>query len=165
MYFMKGLAVFVFFTALVGCSGNNKAVIDNKAVMDNYRKNYSVEVEGITETAISDSLPTGTDVTALSRIILNDVATALSNEGLTKNDNKNRYRIKYTISYFGHKWWTSLFSIKAKYIIWYNKQLIDVSTGIVIASTKNEKRDDKDLGALVENVADDIANFALENIK
>ena len=155
MRLLRGLTVLVLFAVLAGCSGNSKAV------MDNYRKNYSVEVEGITETAISDGLPSDINLNSVSKTILNGVVNALSNEGLTKNDNKNKYRVKYNISYFGHKW---MGLIRVKYIMRYNIQLIDENAGIVIASEKNDK-DNIELGKVIDDVADDIASFALNKIK
>ncbi len=143
------------FVMLVGCSGNNKVV------MENYRKNYSVEVVGESDAAISDGLPEGINENNVSKSILNDVVGSLASKALTKNNNKNRFKVKYSISYFGHKWKGG---IKVKYIIGYNIQLIDESNGNVIASEKNDK-DDTELLKVIEDVSDNIVNFATNNIK
>jgi TolB-like protein len=155
MRLLGGLAVLTLFAMLVGCGGNNKVV------MENYRKNCSVEVVGVSDAAISDGLPEGLNVNNVSKSILNDVVGGLANKGLTKNNNKNMFKVKYTISYFGHKWNGG---IKVKYIIGYNIQLIDESTGNVIASEKNDK-DDTELLKAIEDVSDNIVNFATDNIK
>jgi hypothetical protein len=155
MRLLGGLAVLTLFAMLIGCSGNNTVVIEN------YNKNYSVEVEGISDAAISDGLPEGVNVNNVSRSILNDVVNSLANKGLTKNDNKNRFKVKYSISYFGHKW-RGGFTVN--YIIGYNIQLVDENTGNVIASKKDDK-DGSDLLKVIADVSDDIVNFATDNIK
>lgn len=155
MRLLTGLTIFVSYILLLGCSGNKSAVIDN------YRQNYSLEVEGITDSTISDGLPSGININNVSKTIHNDVINALSNEGLTKNSNKNKYKLKYSISYFGHKW---MGVIRVKYIMRYNIQLIDEGTGIVIASDKNDCNS-VELSEVIDKVSDDIASLALSNIK
>ena len=152
---LRGLAILTLFAVFVGCSGNNKVVLDN------YRNNYSVEVVGVFDNAISDGLPEGVNVKNVSKSILNNVISGLENKGLTKNDNKYRFKVKYSISYFGHKWKSG---IHVSYIIGYNIQLIDESTGNVIASEKNDK-DDTELLKVIEDVSDNIVNFATERIR
>jgi hypothetical protein len=155
MRLLRGLAILTLFAVLVGCSGNNKIV------MENYRKNYSVEVVGLSDNAISDGLPEGVNVKNVSKSILNNAISGLENKGLTKNDNKNRFKVKYSISYLGHKWKGG---IHVSYIIGYNIQLIDESTGNIISSEKNDK-DDTELLKVIEDVSDNIVNFATDNIK
>jgi PBP1b-binding outer membrane lipoprotein LpoB len=151
----KVIVVLMLMLVMVGCS------VNNKVVMENYRKNYSVEVVGVTDAAISDGLPEGVNVLIVSKSILADVVNGLANKGMAKNDNKNKFMIKYNISYFGHKW-TGGTSVE--YIIGYNVQLIDEKTGNVIASEKNDEKNTELLDA-IGDVSDNIVNFATDNIK
>jgi hypothetical protein len=155
MSLSRGFAALALLATLLGCGGNIKAV------RENYRNNYSVEVVSVSEAAISDGLPEGVNVNNVSKSILNNVVDGLANKGLSQNENKNRFKIKYSIMYLGHKW---MGGIKVKYIIGYNIQLIDGITGNVIASEKNNK-DDSELLKVIEDVADNIVNFSTDNIK
>lgn len=155
MRFFAGLVFLSLFVVMVGCVSNNITVVDN------FRKNYSIEVEGLAENAISDGLPEGLDVNKVSKSIFNDVASGLADNGLTTNDNRNKYVVKYNISYLGHKWKGGF---KPRYILVYNIQLIEKTTGNVIASDKNDE-DDPDLLNVIENVSGDIVSFVTDNIK
>ncbi len=140
---------------LTGCGGTQKVVIDN------YRESYSVEVEGVSDAAISDGLPEGLNVNSVSKNVYNEVITGLANKGLTKNNNKKSLKVKYNILYFGHKWKGGF---KPEYIIAYNIQLIDTNTGRVIASDKEDK-DDSELLKVIDDVSDNLVNFVTDNIK
>lgn len=154
MRFFAGFIFLIFIAVTVGCASNTSMV-------DNFRKNYSVEVEGVTENAMSDGLPDGLDVNKVSKSIFNDVVNGLADNGLTTNDNRNKYKVKYNISYLGHKWKGGF---KPKYILVYNIQLTEITTRKIIASDKNDE-DDPDLLNVVENVSGDIVSFVIGNIK
>jgi hypothetical protein len=120
-----------------------------------------MEAVGLSDAAISDGLPDGVNINNVSKAVYDEVVGGLAKIGLTKNNNKNRFKVKYNILYLGHKY-KGIFH--ASYIIKYNIQLIDENTGDIIASKKDDK-DDKDLRDTIEHVAEDIIYFATTNIK
>lgn len=154
---MRFIAEIIFLSViiLVGCVSNNNAVVEN------YRKYYSIEVKNLAENAISDGLPEGLDVNKVSKLIFENVVNGLADNGLATNNNRNKYEVKYKISYLGHKWKGGF---KPRYILIYSIQLIEKTTGNVIASDKNDE-DDPDLLNVIESVSEDIVSFVTDNIK
>lgn len=155
MRFLNGLFTLAFFVTVVGCSGNNKSLLDN------YKSNYSIEVEGKTNTAITDNLPLGISVNAASHTIHKDVVVELSSNGLIRCENHNRYKVKFDILSFGHKWASF---INNDYYIKYKVRMIDENTSVVIASTINDI-ERTDLVKLIDVTAEHIAYFTMSNIK
>lgn len=154
MPLLKELCILTLIMMTCGCGANSKVVTEN------YKKNYSIEVIGESDVTISDGLPEGIKANNVSSYISNNVTADLANLGLTKNNNKNKFKVKYTITYLAHKWKGG---IRPKYILGYSVQLIDESNGNVIASDKNDK-DNSELLKVIEDVSDNIVNFTIDKI-
>ncbi len=156
------MGLFLSVSILAICAVFSACASTTSAATMSARSRYSVEVEGIDENVVSEGLPEGTNVNAVYKAILSNVISGLANKGLTKNESASRLRVKYSISYFGHKVRPPVF--KTKYIIGYNIQLLDESSGNVVGSDTNET-EDHDLRDVIESVSDEIVSFAAKNVK
>jgi uncharacterized protein YceK len=151
---MKTLILVMVVMVLAGCASN-------RVTVDTYKQNYSIEVESDIADTISSGLPEGVNAINVNKSILADTVSGLEQDGLMGNKKDARIKIKCNLKYLAHKWGGL---IKVKYLMTYNVQAIDNSTGKVVAYDQIEI-DDTSLSDAMKKASKDIIDFAENSVK
>jgi hypothetical protein len=123
-------------------------------------ENFSLEVLGSTDLAIPDGLPEGVNITNVNNLFRAELVNALANKQLTQNGSKNRYSLRYNITYLGHKWK----GIGVSYVLAYNARLINEINGKVVASLTDD-HNDREIPNLIHEICEKLVDFTNDNIE
>lgn len=112
---------------------------------------YSIEIESNIEDALLEGLPEGINITDVNKVLLKNINKKLVATNM-KNNSSNIIEASYDIVYFGHRF---VGPPSARFIIKYNLELLDKTTGTKMYS-KNDEARDTDLVILIDEISDQI---------